>query len=203
MARSSYHHGDLRRALIDAAVALVLEKGPSSFTMAEAGRLAGVSSGAPYRHFTNREDLLRAVADEGQRELDERIATAMGEVDAEDPAAPLERFRVSGVAYVRFAAECPGHFKVMSMPEFGLREDHPEMALWRELAAHVQRHAPEQALDPRHPLIARLAAQSLVHGLAHMFLMGHLAELGIGAERAEQLADAITLVDLHGLSREE
>ena len=70
MARSSYHHGNLRQALVDATAQLIEQQGPQGFTLAEAARQAGVSAAAPYRHFTGREDLLEKMrAGATRREL--------------------------------------------------------------------------------------------------------------------------------------
>ena len=77
--RTTYHHGNLKRALMDAALRLVTEGGPDAFTMAEAAREAGVSSGAPYRHFPDRRSLLRAVADEAQDLLDQRLEASVSQ----------------------------------------------------------------------------------------------------------------------------
>ena len=93
-----YHHGDLRNALIDAAVDLIAERGVRVFSLAEAGRRVGVSAAAPYRHFADREDLLAAVA--------VRAITAFGEtVIASVPVdlPPGDRLAAVADAYVRFA----------------------------------------------------------------------------------------------------
>src|SRR3978361_2567018 len=80
--RATYHHGDLKRALTEAALALVAEKGPKGFTLSEAARRAGVSLAAPYRHFADKADLLASVAEQGFLELHQTItATDYGDVD--------------------------------------------------------------------------------------------------------------------------
>ncbi|HRM76468.1 MAG TPA: helix-turn-helix domain-containing protein, partial [Paracoccus sp. (in: a-proteobacteria)] len=76
MARSSYHHGNLRQALVEATVRLIEENGPQAFTLAEAARLAGVSAAAPYRHFTGRDELLEEVARQGFEEFADRLEAA-------------------------------------------------------------------------------------------------------------------------------
>ena len=76
MARSSYHHGNLRQALVEATVRLIEENGPQGFTLAEAARLAGVSAAAPYRHFTGRDELLEEVARQGFEEFADRLEAA-------------------------------------------------------------------------------------------------------------------------------
>ena len=93
--KDAYHHGDLKRALIDAALQLVTEKGPKGFTLSEAARLAGVSNAAPYRHFAGREDLLATIAVQGFEDLYEALAAVDGMSD------PVARVAALGGVYVR------------------------------------------------------------------------------------------------------
>ena len=86
MTRSSYHHGNLRHALVEATVRLIEEKGPQAFTLAEAARLAGVSAAAPYRHFAGRDELLEEVARQGIEEFAERLEAALAELARARPA---------------------------------------------------------------------------------------------------------------------
>lgn len=95
-----YHHGDLRAALVDAAIALIAERGVRGFSLAEASRRVGVTTAAPYRHFTDREELLAAVAVRGLRTF-----AAMAAAGAGAAATPEQRLAAMAGAYVRFAAE--------------------------------------------------------------------------------------------------
>jgi AcrR family transcriptional regulator len=95
-----YHHGDLRAALIDAAIDVIGERGVRGFSMAEASRRLGVTSAAPYRHFADRDELLAAV---GVRAL--RIFAAMATAEAAGAQVPEQRLAAMARAYVRFAAE--------------------------------------------------------------------------------------------------
>lgn len=112
--RQSYHHGNLRQALVEATVRLIEEKGPQAFTLAEAARLAGVSAAAPYRHFTGREELLEEVARQGFEEFAARLEAAF---DLGKPSA-LSAFLRMGQAYLAFAAERRGFY--MAMFESGI-----------------------------------------------------------------------------------
>src|SRR5262249_48598255 len=94
-----YHHGDLRRALIDAALKLA-EEGLPAVSVREAARRAGVSPGAPFRHFDSRDALMTAVAEEAQRRFRAEIEIALAEAPDGDP---LQRFRAFGLAYLRWA----------------------------------------------------------------------------------------------------
>jgi len=102
-----YHHGDLRRALIEAARRLLESEGPSALSLRAVAREAGVSPAAPYHHFKDKGELLDAVAHEGWMMLDQ----AMG--DAKDKAPPEEKLTSLGIAYVCFARENPALYRVM------------------------------------------------------------------------------------------
>src|SRR5882762_8395747 len=103
-----YHHGNLREALLQAAIRLIGEVGPKAFTLREVARRAGVSHNAPYRHFANGEELLAAVAAQGFRELTKAMLHA-----ARQQSSALDRLKQGGLAYVRFALRRPEHFAVM------------------------------------------------------------------------------------------
>ncbi|WP_017998319.1 TetR/AcrR family transcriptional regulator [Paracoccus sp. N5] len=109
MARSSYHHGNLRQALVEATVKLIEDSGPQAFTLAEAARLAGVSAAAPYRHFAGREELLEEVARQGFDEFADRLEAAFDD----GRPRPLTAFLRMGQAYLGFAAERRGFYIAM------------------------------------------------------------------------------------------
>src|SRR5260221_13410118 len=110
-----YHHGDLRRVLIDAALQLAGEGGAEAVSVREAARRAGVSPGAPFRHFPSRVALMTAVAEEAQRRFRAEIDAALSEAPADDP---LARFRSFGLAYLRWAMRNPAHFEIISNGRF-------------------------------------------------------------------------------------
>src|SRR4051812_30399531 len=105
---SSYHHGNLRRALLDAALELISERDGVDFTMRELARHAKVTHNAPYRHFDGKDALLAALAVEGFSTLRERLAGK-----AANAADPRTRVRDLGESYVMFAVEHPHHFRLM------------------------------------------------------------------------------------------
>jgi AcrR family transcriptional regulator len=169
-----YHHGNLRKALLDAAVALIGEVGPRAFTLREVARRAGVSHNAPYRHFTSKDDLLLAVAAEGF----ERLAAGMRET-MEPGRSPRERLELCGCGYVDFALHWPQHLLVMfdlpataregcdPGPQIG--EDAFRILLDCIVAAQESGDLP--AGDPQ-PLA--WTAWSLVHGIAKLATGGNL-----------------------------
>jgi AcrR family transcriptional regulator len=122
-----YHHGDLRRALVDASTELAARDGPDGVVLREAARRSGVSPSAAYRHFPNREGLLAVVGSQARQRLAEKMLAAMGAVRARDPSKrAAERFRACGREYVRFALEDPGLFAVAfrpHSPEVSVPED--------------------------------------------------------------------------------
>ncbi len=115
-----YHHGDLRRVLIDAALQLAEEGGAEQISVREAARRAGVSPGAPFRHFETRDALMTAVAEEAQRRFRAEIQTALAEATAGGLLSrdPLRRFRKLGLAYLRWAMRNPAHFEIISSARY-------------------------------------------------------------------------------------
>ncbi len=176
--RRAYHHGNLRQALLDAAAALVAERGPEGFSMLDAARACGVSASAPYKHFADKAALLAELAALGGQKLHQRMATAW---DGGRPEPPRAFLRL-GHAYLAFAREEPGYY----------------LALFRPGAA------PAESPDPRtSPLGQALAAFGVVSGAAgalalQIWALSHgLASL----ERSGQLLlPAEALID-SGVSR--
>src|SRR6266550_2248426 len=166
-----YHHGHLRKALLDAAVALIGEVGPKAFTIREVARRAGVSHNAPYRHFRDKDELLEAVAIEGF----ERLTHAMKKRSAAGKTA-AERLRLGGCGYVDFALRWPQHFLVMfDLPSRELTKDETagENAFQTllELIIESQKEGALPEGDP-HPLAPM--AWSIVHGIAKLAISGNL-----------------------------
>lgn len=122
-AKTRYHHGDLKEALINAAHELVSQKGPDHFSLTDACRLAGVSKSAPYRHFGNKDDLLQSVRDKGFKKMRQGMIAA-----AEDLVTGSNQcITAIGMAYIQFAVSEPALFKLMfgnsrSLPENDLTD---------------------------------------------------------------------------------
>jgi len=115
-----YHHGDLRRALIDTALAMVTEEGASSFTLREVARRAGVSHAAPYNHFADKAALLAEVAALGFQALRRELAAT-----GHRPRSSRQALLAISTAYVRFGVEHPAHYGLMFGPELGERDRYP------------------------------------------------------------------------------
>lgn len=171
-----YHHGNLRRALLDAAVTAIEDGGVSALRLRDLARRAGVSHAAPAHHFGDRAGLLAAVATEGFLRFGDALTDA-----ASPPGSTLLDL---GVAYVRFAVEHPGYFQVMFRG--GLRdEDHPELVAARARTWDILADAAAQVSDRlgTDPLATATAAWSAAHGLAVLADDGALPA-GLGSDPA-------------------
>ena len=171
--RKSYHHGNLRQALVDATATLIQETGPLAFTLTEAARRAGVSAAAPYRHFKGRDDLLEEVARQGFLDFAERLEQAFDE----GRPRPLTAFMRMGQAYLDFAAQRPGHY--MAMFESGVSiAGNADLSAASERAQHVLIQAAEtmaERLPPDRRPPARMVANhiwALSHGVVELFGRG-------------------------------
>ena len=197
-----YHHGDLRHALIDAAMALVTEEQDWTFSLREVARRAGVSHNAPYNHFGEKQDLLIAVAGAGFERLRERMAAAVAGIAAADKA-----LLACGRAYLANALDNPALYRLMLGPALAKSKGgRPQAArdagndaravlvdiIVRGARSGVFAVAPDDPVDLEK---AGFFAWSLVHGLAMALLDGFLqVELTI-----DDLVEEIEIVLLKGL----
>lgn len=189
---ADYHHGDLRRSLVEATVRLVAEHGVDGFTLRAAAKLAGVSDGAPYHHFADKEALLAAVAEESFvllcDEMNAAAAMQSGDLGAKS--------RAMCVAYVLFAARNPARFRIMWSPSGRGRSRHRGLAravkradallrqcLDRSLGADGKRGVPEQSIT---------VARAVLHGLSVLVIDGHLKTISASERVLKRVAsDAI------------
>ena len=156
-----YHHGDLRPALLRAAVETITEAGAAAMSLREVARRAGVTHAAAAYHFGDKAGLFTAIAAEGYRELGEALREA---------AEARRGFLEMGVAYVRFAVSHRAHFEVMYRPEL-YHPDDPEVSRARAGTAALLYGT---ATPDAGQLAAGVAAWSLVHGIATLWLNGSL-----------------------------
>jgi AcrR family transcriptional regulator len=164
--KAAYHHGDLRAALVRAAMDLLEEGGEAELSLRAVARRAGVSAAAPYRHYDDREALVSAVAAVGYRELAERLAAAHP-----SPSTPDELASVA-VAYVQFALERPALFRIM----FGApcdRDSDERVAATAAVSLYV-RGIVERTFPQADSEALATAVWALVHGLAFLHLDGKL-----------------------------
>ena len=194
----AYHHGNLKEALVRAALELIAEKGPAGFTFAEAARWAGVSPAAPYRHFRDRDELLADVARRGFDILAGQLASAWGGGRPE----PFSAFERLGKAYLAFARAEPAYYSAMF--EAGVPPDgSPELREAGEQIFAILREASEAVaatVPAGRPPAAMMALHvwSLAHGIASLFGRGDKARRKLPMA-PEDLLEAGLLVYWRGL----
>jgi AcrR family transcriptional regulator len=171
--RKTYHHGNLREALIEAALDMIAARGPNGFTLAEVARAVGVSGAAPYRHFRDRNALIAEIARLGFERFANELRIAWNEGHP-DPRAAIENCARS---YLGFARREPAAYAAMFEPGFPL-EDEPTLLAASERAFGVLRAAAEAATRampaPGRPpaLMVALHIWSMAHGVASLFIEG-------------------------------
>ena len=170
MGKRGYHHGNLRQALVEAALDLIEEKGPTGFTLSEAAKLAGVTPAAVYRHFAGRDDLIAEAARQGYEIFADVMQFAY---DQGQPSA-LASFEATGRAYLAFARKYPGHY--IAMFESGISVNRtPELAAVAGRARAVLERAAEalsQHIPPeKRPTPSMFSAHvwALSHGVVELF----------------------------------
>jgi len=194
-----YHHGNLKEALVRAALELIAEKGPAGFTFADAARWAGVSPAAPYRHYRDRDALLADVAQRGFEAFTAALAKAWDD-GRPDVHSAFDRL---GKAYLDFAKREPSYYSAMFEAGVPLDAD-PKLRETGERAFAVLRDAAERlvALMPakgRPPaLMVALHIWSMTHGVASLFGRGDAARRALPMA-PEELLEAAVLIYLRGL----
>jgi AcrR family transcriptional regulator len=195
-----YHHGNLKEALVQAALDLIAQKGPGGFTFAEAARSAGVSPAAPYRHFRDRDELLANIAQRGFEQFEARLNAAWDD-GRPDTITAFERL---GKAYLAFARDDPASYSAMF--ESGLPvSTHPTLAAASERSFAVIRAAAERLAALTPPGVSRPPAMmmalhiwSLSHGIASLFARGDAGRRTVPMS-PEELLEAAVLIYLRGL----
>jgi len=194
-----YHHGNLREALIRAALELIAQKGPAGFTFAEAARSAGVSPAAPYRHFRDRDELMANVALRGFQQFEAALNRAWDD-GKPDVLAALDRL---GKAYLAFAHAEPAYYSAMF--EAGIPPDSSAelrqageraFAVLRDVAEKLCARMPPRGRPPA--LMVALHIWAMAHGIASLFGRGDAAGRVLPMPPAE-LLEANVLIYLRGL----
>lgn len=192
-----YHHGRLRQALLAAARALISERGPAGFTLAEAAKRVGVTGAAPYRHFADRNALIAELAEQGFEHFNEELGRAW---DGGKPDA-LSALRRRGIAYLAFAKTEPGLYKAMFGDAGALARQAGDSAgqkafedlLRTTIAVLRQFYAPEPGAR-----ILALQIWATTHGIADLMLAGHF---GDDLEQASALLDESVAALIEGAVR--
>jgi AcrR family transcriptional regulator len=194
-----YHHGNLKEALLRAALELIAKKGPAGFTFAEAARWAGVSPAAPYRHFRDRDELLSSVALRGFQQFETVLAKAWDD-GRPDPMTALDRL---GKAYLAFARTEPAYYSAMfeaGIPldtNTELRENGERaFAVLRTAAERVAATLPASSRPPS--MMMALHIWAAAHGIASLFNRGDAGRRPLPMT-PEELLEAAVLIYLRGL----
>ena len=197
--RRGYHHGNLREALVQAALDLIAEYGPAGFTFAEAARAAGVSPAAPYRHFSDRDALMADIARRGFEQFGADLTRAWND-GAPDPMTAFENV---GRAYLAFARQEPAYYAAMFEARLPPDSDRDmaqaaddAFAVLRRAAEAVCAKLPKKGRPP--PLMLSLHVWALSHGIASLFARGDAARRKLPMT-PEELLEAGILVYLSGL----
>jgi AcrR family transcriptional regulator len=170
MRKRGYHHGNLKQALVEAALMLIESKGPTGFTLSEAAKHAGVTPAAVYRHFEGREDLIAEAARQGY----EVFADVMQFAYEKGQPSAMAAFEATGRAYLAFARKYPGHY--IAMFESGISVNRtPELAavsararnVLERAAAELSQHIPADKRPPAAMFSAHIWALS--HGVVELF----------------------------------
>ena len=194
-----YHHGNLKEALLRAALELIAQKGPAGFTFAEAARWAGVSPAAPYRHFRDRDELLASVALRGFHQFESALSKAWDD-GRPDVFVALERL---GKAYLDFARAEPAYYSAMFEAGVPLAPN-PELREAGDRAFAGLRAAAEKLCAQMPPrgrppaLMVALHIWAVAHGIASLFGRGDAARRSLPMS-PEELLEAETLIYLKGL----
>jgi len=197
--RRGYHHGNLKEALIEAALALIRASGPAGFTFAEAARQAGVSPAAPYRHFRDRDALMAEVSRRGYELFEKVLAEAWGGARP-DPTTALIAV---GRAFLAFARKEPAYYAAMFESGVPVASE-PELHAAAERAFAVLRQAVEAVVATMpakvRPPVTMMALHlwSQAHGVASLFGRADTARRPIPMS-PEELLEAATLIYLKGL----
>ena len=174
---TGYHHGDLKRALLDAALEMLDEEGAEGIGLRELARKVGVSAAAPYRHFRSRQALLEAVATEGFR----RFSAMMAAKEAD--FAEADQFPAMAEAYVRFALVQPALFRLMFSRQIDKQDNKVLHAAAVEAYASLAKAAAREVPDA--PSEGAVIAWSFVHGLAMLLLDEQI--LGVSPANSDSL----------------
>jgi AcrR family transcriptional regulator len=194
--RSSYHHGDLRTALIRSAIELLRVEGPAALTLRGVARAAGVSQAAPYRHFKDRRALVAAVAEEGFRMLQGAM------LDAVKRGQGREGLKQIAVAYVRFGHEHSAEYRIMFGREVARDEDLPDLretskAVLGFVETGVAQLQGAGLIGPGDPAAMAATAWSMLHGLVMLSLDGQTAGVGL---TLDQLVNETTRIMMFGMA---
>ncbi len=203
--KKSYHHGDLKNALIQAGADILSKEGISALTLRKVAKKAGVSHAAPYAHFTDKQALIAAISTEGYKKLYDQIA----QVAEQYRSDPLRRFVEASWAYVQFALDEPDHFKVTLSGMIEKEQDYPAFvetarqtfSLVVEIVAQCQQAG---ILRKGAPDLTAVSAWALIHGFVTLLLENQISHMVLDRFTVREMfiftLNQITLVELDAIA---
>ena len=199
-AKADYHHGSLHTALIDAASEVLREIGPKGMTIREVAKRAGVSHAAPYRHFSNKDELAVAVVERGFKLLNEAMTTARERAGEN----VLEQFAAAGAAYMDFARNYPAYYRAMFSGELLSGEgkadmEHTSAAALEQIESDVRACQAIGVLREGEPKLQAIAIVSAIHGFLSLLNDGRIAHLLSGDHGIDQAQEFVISAIIQGL----
>ena len=199
-AKSNYHHGDLRSALLDAALEIINELGPQQLTIREAARRAGVSHTAPYRHFADKNQMIVAVLEQGFDLLKQTMQAKKAAAEKD----PIYQFAASGMAYIDFALQHPAYYRVMysgdllsSSGQGSLQ--HTSSDTFKELVEDMKTCQQLNILKPGIPELQALSILSTVHGFVTLVNDNRVNALLGDNFQLDEIRDAVMAAIFEGI----
>ena len=193
---NSYHHGDLRNALIEAGVEILVQEGEKALSLRKVARKVGVSHAAPYRHFASKEILIAAIADEGYQKLEKQMKEAIVQFPDDAGVQLIEL----GWAYIQFALENPDHLRIMfsDFSESCQLETGNSFSL---LVNAIERGQEANDVVVGDALQLALALWAIVHGLSILLIENKIPPVSSGEIGAEEVARACLQTSYEGLKK--
>ncbi len=176
MSEKSYHHGDLKNALIQAGIKILAEEGIEGLSLRKVAREAGVTHSAPYAHFADKQAMIAAISTDGHRKVYERITTVADKF----PDDPLRQFIETAWAYVSFGFEEPDHFKITFSASVEREREYPALVeitgktfdVLRQLIIRCQQAG---LIDKGEPDLAAVTVWGFVHGFVQLIQEGMIS----------------------------
>lgn len=177
MSEKTYHHGDLKNALIQAGIEILAEEGVGGLSLRKAARRAGVSHGAPYAHFADKQTLIAAIASDGHQKINDRLEGVL----AAHPDDPLRQFTGAVWAYMQFGLESPAHYKVTFSGAIENEHIHPDfmeysqrnMRLLKTIVERCRAAGIFNSAEMETELQA-FSVWGLIHGMVSLMIQGQL-----------------------------
>ncbi|NJK47091.1 TetR/AcrR family transcriptional regulator [Candidatus Gracilibacteria bacterium] len=198
--KKTYHHGDLRQALIEEAIALVTEQGISNWSLREVARRIGVSHTAPYRHFADRDALLAAVAEKGFQKMSQFLLASLENI----PNQHSQKLQAIGIAYVKYAIAHPSEYEVMFRYSQNNDRQYPALTEVSTKAFTILVNVIEEGqkageFRQENPTQLAYVAWSMVHGLSMLLIDGQI-EVPENST-LEKIASFTTQIAIEGLMK--